>query len=360
MLYILVFFVHVLGQGEGEDKFAALSFRADDVDMFLVAVDDLFYNGKAQAGAFFVPASGEVGFVESVPDQFQRFFWDADSGIFYRDKKFAFLDGCLHFDNGIVVAELDGIVQEVVENLLDFAHVCVDIQFCACEDKLDGDGLPAAGAFEGGGGAADDAVDLEICPIQEHSCGVQVVQGQEAVGEFGQAFCFVQHNVQVFVVGFHGDGAVDHGLQITSDGGEGGTEVVGDVGHKFLLVVLRACNLACHVIQAGRQVADLVVALHLEFIVHIAVGILFRGIGDFAQGNVHDLRKKDQDDQGQQQQDHQGDIGDVQKAVAEGLDLLHIAVDYHIAFYHIVIGDGGEDGENILVKAVKKIVYHVV
>ena len=34
--------------------------------------------------------------------------------------------------------------------------------------------INSAGAFEGGGGAADDAVDLEICPIQEHSCGVIV------------------------------------------------------------------------------------------------------------------------------------------------------------------------------------------
>ena len=135
---------------------------------------------------------------------------------------------------------------------------------------------------------------------------------------------------------------------------------MGDVGHKFLLVVLRPRDLAGHVIQAGRQVTNLVVTFHLEFIVHVPGGVLLRGIGNLAQGDVHHFREKNQDDQGQQEQDNQGDIGNVQHAVAGNLDFSHAAVYDHIALDHVTIGNGRKNAYHLLVKVSEEVIYHVI
>lgn len=325
-----------------------------------MAVYDLLHDGQAQPGPLLVLAPGVVRFVESVPDQLQILLGDADAGVLDGDEQFILFHGSLHLDDGVVVAELDRIVQQVVEHLLDFFHIRVHVHLVPGENHLDGDGLLPAGPLKGRGGAADDAVDVEIRPLQEHPLGVQVVQGQQAVGELGEALRLGEDDVQVLVMHLRRDGAVDHGLQVASDGGQGGAEVVGHIGHEFLLVVLRAGNLAGHVVQAHRQVADFIVALHLEFIVHVPGGVLLRGIGDLPQGNVHHLREEDQDDQGQEQQDDQSDVGDVQHPVAGILDPQHVAVDDHIALHHVLEGDGGEDAEHLRVEVAEEIVHHVV
>ena len=45
---------------KGEDEFSADSLGADDIDMFIVGLDDFFYDGEAKAGPFLVFAAGEV------------------------------------------------------------------------------------------------------------------------------------------------------------------------------------------------------------------------------------------------------------------------------------------------------------
>ena len=232
-----VLVVIAVGQKQGEDELAPRPFRADHIDVLPVAVYDLLDDGQAQACALLVLAPGVVGLVEPVPDQLQIVLGDADAGILDGDEELVLLHGGLHPDHGIVVAELDRIVQQVVEHLLDFFHIGVDVHGLAGEDHLYGDGLLAACPLEGGCGAADDGVDVEIRPLQKHPLGVQVVQGQQAVGELGEALRLVQHDVQVLVVHLRGDCAVDHGLQVAPDGGQGGAEVVGHIGHEFLLVV---------------------------------------------------------------------------------------------------------------------------
>lgn len=43
-----------------EDKFGSYAFGADNVNIFVVGMDDLFYNGKSESGSFFVLAAGEI------------------------------------------------------------------------------------------------------------------------------------------------------------------------------------------------------------------------------------------------------------------------------------------------------------
>ena len=95
-----------LCQRKCEDKFGSHAFRADDVDMFFVSLNDFFDNGQSKTGAFFVFSAGEVGFVKTIPDFFDAFRRNANAGIFDGDqvlvKKQAIAE-----DGDIVVALVD-------------------------------------------------------------------------------------------------------------------------------------------------------------------------------------------------------------------------------------------------------------
>ena len=93
---------------------------------------------------------------------------------------------------------------------------------------------------------------------------------------------------------------------------------------------------------------------------HISGSVLFCGISDFPERNIHHFGKKDQNDHGQQQQDNQSNIGDIQHAVAGFQYLRHAAVNYHIAFYHVLGGNRGKNADYFMVKIVEKVVYHIV
>ena len=55
---------------QGEDEFGSDTLGADDIDVFVVGIDDLLHDGKSKAGAFLVLASGEVRLIKSVEDEF--------------------------------------------------------------------------------------------------------------------------------------------------------------------------------------------------------------------------------------------------------------------------------------------------
>ena len=93
-----------------------------------MSLNDFFYNGKSKTGAALVFSAGEVGFVKSFPDFFQTVFGNTDSGILDRDKYFVVLLSCLNRDRGILMTELDRIVDQIVKYLLDFAEISSDKQ----------------------------------------------------------------------------------------------------------------------------------------------------------------------------------------------------------------------------------------
>ena len=70
---------------------------------------------------------------------------------------------------------------------------------------------------------------------------------------------------------------------------------MGDVCDKFFLVVFGTGDFAGHIGEGGGQIADFILAVHLKFVMHIAAGILFGSLRDFAEREVHDLRKKYKD-----------------------------------------------------------------
>ena len=139
------------------------------------------------------------------------------------------------------------------------------------------------------------------------------------------------------------DRAVQHGLQETPNGGQGRAEVVGDIGDELLLVILEGSHCAGHVSKGRGQIAHLVFAFHVQLIVHVAGRILFRRCDDPSKRAVYDLCEEDQNDQGQEQDDDQHQIGDVEHTVCVLVDLRGGLVYDHIAPCLVIIDDRGYD-----------------
>ena len=63
--------------------------------------------------------------LKTFPDLFDAVFWDSDPCVLDGDIYLFKPECCLDENGGIRVAEFDGIVDQVVEHLLDFAKICV-------------------------------------------------------------------------------------------------------------------------------------------------------------------------------------------------------------------------------------------
>ena len=90
--------------------------------------DDLTDYGQAKACPFFVFAAGEIGLVEALPYLVLVFLGNADAAVLDTDEDFAFLFSGLDLGLRVVVAEFDGIVDEVVEDLRDLVHVGMNVE----------------------------------------------------------------------------------------------------------------------------------------------------------------------------------------------------------------------------------------
>ena len=90
-----------------------------------MCLDGFFYDGKPKSGAFFVFAAGSVCLIETLPDFIQGIPGNPASVIFDGDVSFVSPFCCLNGDGRIRFAEFDGVVNEIVKNLLDFSLVGV-------------------------------------------------------------------------------------------------------------------------------------------------------------------------------------------------------------------------------------------
>ena len=112
--------------GQGKDELCTNSLCTDNIDILFVGVDDLFDNGEAQAGAFPVLSSGRINFIKTVPDFRQVHFGNTAAHIFYRDKNSLMLQRRFNLDHRIFRTEFNGVIDKIIQHLLDLDHICVD------------------------------------------------------------------------------------------------------------------------------------------------------------------------------------------------------------------------------------------
>ena len=314
--------------------------------------EDLPYDRKPQACAHLVLPAGEVRLVEAVEDQLLVLLRDADAGVLDAREHLVAALCRLHLHRGVRVAELDRVVDKVVEHLLNPARVGVDVQFFPGQDQGEGDLLGMALMLKGCGDLADHLVEVKVRLVQDHAAGVQVVEGEEIIGQFCQTVGLVEAHLQVLAMQLRRDGAVEHRLEKAVDGGEGRAEVVGDVRDELLLVILLARDLACHVVERGRKVAHLILGVHREGVVHVAGGVLLGRLRDLPKRHVYDLGKEDEDDDGQKKQNQKLHVGDLQHLLGACDHKAHRIAHDDIADGPVVACDRSKDADLVLIEGI--------
>ena len=87
------------------------------------------------------------------------------------------------------MAEFDGVVNQVVEYLLDFSHVGSDHQGLRVKNQFNADKLFLADTLESGRSISDDCVYIKICDFQIVFFIIVIVQGQKPASEVVKPFC---------------------------------------------------------------------------------------------------------------------------------------------------------------------------
>lgn len=83
---------------------------------------------------------------------------------------------------------------------------------------------------------------------------------------------------------FRSNSAVDDGLQITLNGGQRRTEIMGNIGNEIPLVFFHFVDLIRHIVQCCRQISHLIVGRHIDLIGKISRSIFIGACYDFFSG----------------------------------------------------------------------------
>ena len=128
---------------------------------------DLFYDCQTESCSLLILTSGEIRLIEPVPDLLDTLFRNTDSRIFHGNKDFLVLQRSLDIDHRVLTAEFDGVVDQVVEYLLDLTEVCIHHLDIRSEGEIENDILGIAGSFKGCRGIFNNAIDIKVAPCQE-------------------------------------------------------------------------------------------------------------------------------------------------------------------------------------------------
>ena len=247
------------------------------------------------------------------------------------------------------MAELDGIVNQVVQDLLDLAKVCVNHLDAVRERQVKADVLGITCAFKGSSRILDDPVDIKIRPGQV-SLGVQGVEGEHAFRQLVEPLCFGNDPGQILFVHILRYGAVQDGFQIAFDGGQGRPEIMGYIGNEVFLILLHLIQFVRHIVQRIGQITHLVMGFYINPIFQVACRVFVGANGDFAQGQVNGLGKYQKDDQREGKHNGGRDIKYVQDIILGLGNLAQWKMDQNITVGIVIPGNGCGNAEDIFIK----------
>ena len=206
-----------------------------------------------------------------------------------------------------MVAELDGIVNEIVHDLLYFSKVGKNHLDVIRKGKIEAYVLRHAGALKGGRRILYNTVDIKIGP-GEIALGIQRVQGKHAFCQLVKALCLGYDPGQVFFIHLSRYGAVQNGFQIALDGSQGRAEIMGYIGYGILLVFLHLIQLVGHIIQGVGEITHLIVGLDIDSVIQVTGRVFIGAHCNLAKGQIHGLREYQKDNKGQAEQDSGCDV----------------------------------------------------
>ena len=127
-----------------------------------MGLNNLPDNGQSETDTPFILTPGQVCLIKAFPDPLLALGRNADTRILYRHVHLVAPLGDGDVDHPALPAELDGIVNQVVEHLLDLAKVCINHLDGVGEGEIEGDPLLDTGALEGRRRVPDGMVDVKI------------------------------------------------------------------------------------------------------------------------------------------------------------------------------------------------------
>ena len=83
----------------------------------------------------------------------------------------------------------------------------------------------------------DRVINIETMNMHHSFLHIQFIQSKQTAGQFLKTFRFECDDLQVTVLHFVGNCAVQYGIYISFDRGKRRTEIVRDIGDKFTLIV---------------------------------------------------------------------------------------------------------------------------
>ena len=165
----------ILCIGKGEDKFGSDPFGTDDINIFMVCMNDFFYNGKTKSGAFFIFSTGSICLIKAFPDTSDAIFWNTDAAIFDGYKYFSISKCSFNCDDRICIAKFKSIVDQIVHNLINFGRVCFDVQFISGQDQVKRKTFFFAAPLKHQYRSFDELIQIKYSQIQVRAFGTVFV-----------------------------------------------------------------------------------------------------------------------------------------------------------------------------------------
>lgn len=120
----------------------------------------------------------------------------------------------------MIRAEFNGIVQQIMEHLLDLFHICPGVQLFSGKNQFKENMTSGAVSLISGGSFFYGLVDIKGLNVQETFLDIQFIQGEEAFCELFQTVSLLGNDLQVFILHFHGNRTVHHCFHIAFYGGK--------------------------------------------------------------------------------------------------------------------------------------------
>ena len=210
------------------------------------------------------------------------------------------------FDNDVRVVRrmLHRIGDDIGEQLVQAVLVGFDVQLVRHVD-LHAVVVAAVGDFQRFRRPLEELLEVETGDLQAGGAGFHARQVEEEGDEVGEPVRFRDDHLEVGGSGFHD--VIGHVLGEGLHSGDGGTQLVADVGDEVLAHLVGVLQLFGHGVEAGGELRDLVGAGDGHAGVVGAGGHGFRRVAHLQERSDEVPGEYVADDERQQQDDWQGD-----------------------------------------------------
>ena len=196
--------------------------------------------------------------MEAVEDVGQLLGRDGLALVADGDVGLAPLGGDLQGEQALGGGELHGVVQQVVAHLGDGVRVAPDHHRAVGEVGLDVQVLLGDLGLQAHQHPQEDLLHVELLLGGHPLRGLEPGELQHPADQTGQAAGLRGDDLEGFPLLLRGNGAVQDALGKAGDGGHGGLELVGDVGHELAALLLRLGQGVGHGVEGLGQLADLI------------------------------------------------------------------------------------------------------